>query len=405
MSTVSAHLHVDDPRPDVLGADELAAALAVRDLTDPARGPHATQLVVDLLQHALRARWNNRIHLIRTHPLVPVEDNYERLGYPPDAVTRDARYTRYVSETCMLRSHTSAAIPPALRDLARRAGGPRSPRGPWDDVLLVCPGMVYRRDVVDRIHTGTPHQIDLWRIVRSGRRLAADDLDEMIDTVVHAVLPEAAYRAVPASHPYTEHGRQVDVRHENAWVEVGECGLAARHVLERAGLDESVSGLAMGLGLDRLVMLRKGIPDIRLLSATDRRIADQMLDLAPYRRVSKHPPISRDLSVAVDADADAETLGGTVRDVLGPHADAVEEIRVIAETPTEDLPDAAIARLGARAGQKNVLLRIVLRDPARTLSDAEANTIRDRVYAAVHRGTAHQWTGPRPPGADPSGSR
>nr|BFE87085.1 hypothetical protein GCM10020093_096860 [Planobispora longispora] len=95
----------------MLGADELARALAVRDLSDPARGAHAVQLVVDTLVRALRASWNNRVQLIRDHPLVSVEDNYERLGYPQDAVSRDARYTRYVSRTCMLRSHTSAMIP------------------------------------------------------------------------------------------------------------------------------------------------------------------------------------------------------------------------------------------------------------------------------------------------------
>jgi phenylalanyl-tRNA synthetase alpha chain len=398
MSAVSARSPIDAPHPDPLTVDQLTAALMARDLTDPARGPHAVQVVGDLLQRALHARWNNRVRHIRAHPLVPIEDNYERLGYPPDAVTRDARYTRYASETCMLRSHTTAAVPPALRDLAARHTA--DPSQAWADVLLVCPGVVYRRDVVDRIHTGTPHQIDLWRIVR-GSRMTGGDLDEMIDAVVRAVVPGAAYRAVPASHPYTEQGRQVDVWHEDEWIEIGECGLVARHVLDRADLGETVSGLAMGLGLDRLVMLRKGIPDIRLLSATDGRVAGQMLDLTPYRPVSKHPPISRDLSVAVDADADPETLGGTVRDALGPHVDAVEEIRVVVETPMADLPDAAIARLGARAGQKNVLLRIVLRDPIRTLSDEEANTIRDRVYAAVHQGTAYQWAGPQPPDGRP----
>src|SRR5687767_6701242 len=102
----------------LLSPDELARALNVRDLTDPTQGPHATQLVVGMLTEALQTSWRNEVRLIRAHPLVPVEDNYERLGYAPDAVTRDARYTRYASETCMLRSHTSAMIPPALRALA-----------------------------------------------------------------------------------------------------------------------------------------------------------------------------------------------------------------------------------------------------------------------------------------------
>ncbi|WP_084516393.1 PheS-related mystery ligase SrmL [Microtetraspora niveoalba] len=381
------------PRPYVLDASELAGALTTRDLSDPGQGPHAIQLVVDTLVRALHSRWHNQVRLVRAHPLVPVEDNYERLGYPPDAVTRDARYTRYASETCMLRSHTSAMIPPVLRELAGEIAG-EGGYG-WRDVLLACPGLVYRRDVVDRIHTGTPHQLDLWRVA-TGRRLGTGDLDEMVAAVVGSTLPGAPYRTVAASHPYTEDGRQVDVRVGEEWIEIGECGLAAPHVLAGAGLDPAVSGLAMGLGLDRLLMLRKQIPDIRLLTAPDSRIAGQMLDLAPYRAVSKHPPISRDLSVAVHAETDAETLGGAVRDALGPGTDAIEEIRVVSETPVEDLPPAAISRIGALPGQKNVLLRIVLRDPARTLSDEEANTIRDRVYAAVHQGTTHQWAGPRP---------
>nr|BFE87086.1 hypothetical protein GCM10020093_096870 [Planobispora longispora] len=129
-----------------------------------------------------------------------------------------------------------------------------------------------------------------------------------------------------------------------------------------------------------------------------------MLDLTPYRPVSRHPAISRDMSVAVHAEADAETLGGAVRDALGPYADAVEEIRLISETPVGDLPPSAVDRLGALPGQKNVLLRVVLRDPSRTLADGEANAIRDRIYAAVHRGTAHQWAGSRPPETTPDGT-
>ena len=75
--------------------------------------------------------------------------NYDRLGYPAEAITRDTRYTRYVDPGHMLRSHSSAMIPPALRRLSRQPDG---------DVLLACPGIVYRRDAIDWQHTGTPHQ-------------------------------------------------------------------------------------------------------------------------------------------------------------------------------------------------------------------------------------------------------
>ena len=98
--------------PALLTPDALARALAVPDLTDPAHGPHAVQLVADAAIAALAEAWDGvavRVH--RGHPVVPLEDNYDRLQYPPDAVARDARYTRYVSETCVLRSHTSAMVP------------------------------------------------------------------------------------------------------------------------------------------------------------------------------------------------------------------------------------------------------------------------------------------------------
>ena len=104
------------------------------------------------------------------------------------------------------------------------------------------------------------------------------------------------------------------------------------------------------------------------------------------------PATARDLSIAVAADVDAEELGDGVRRALDPgELDAVEEVRVVGETPGPALPPQAIARIGLWPGQKNVLLRLVLRHPTRTLTAPEANAVRDRVYAAVHEGDAHQW--------------
>ena len=147
----------------------------------------------------------------------------------------------------------------------------------------------------------------------------------------------------------------------------------------------------MGIGLDRALMLRKGIDDIRLLRSTDERIATQLRDLEPYRPVSAQPAVRRDLSIAVAAETTAEELGDRVREALGRRADAVEAVVVVAETPAAALPQAAVERLGIASGQKNVLLRVVLRHPSRTLTDAEANTLRNDVYRAVHEGSTDQW--------------
>jgi phenylalanyl-tRNA synthetase alpha chain len=153
------------------------------------------------------------------------------------------------------------------------------------------------------------------------------------------------------------------------------------------------TGLALGLGLDRLLMGVKNIPDIRLLRSADPRVARQMLDLRRYQPVSAMPAITWDVSVAVYAEEDEETIGDRVRDALGRDAHQVEEVRVLSATPCAELPAPAVARLGAQPGQKNLLVRVVLRDLDRTLTSPAANDLRDRVYRALHQGRVHQWAG------------
>ena len=355
--------------------------LGLRDLSDPAEGPHAIQLLIGQAVEGLCRAWGCEVRWCRGPRIVPVADNYDRLGYPAEAITREARYTRYVDAGHVLRSHSSAMIPPALRRLARQPG---------DDVLLACPGIVYRRDAIDWQHAGAPHQLDLWRITR--RAMSSTDLDQMIAVLLGALVPGRPRRQQPRAHPYTLHGRQVDVYQDGRWVEVGECGLAHPRVLAAAGLPGR-SGLALGMGLDRLLVLAKHIPDIRLLRSGDPRITRQMLDLARYQHVSSMPPITRDLSVAVPDDDDEETLGGRVRDALGSDTSCVEEVRVLSATSYRQLPASAIGRLGAKPGQKNLLVRIVLRDLEKTLTNETANALRDRIYRALHRGTEYQWAG------------
>lgn len=372
----------------LLSASDLQRALTTRDLTDPGQGAHAVQLIVDRLTEALPTAWRSASRTVRRDPIVALHDNYDHLGYAPDAVTRDARYTRYVDPAHVLRSHTSAMIPGALRQLAAETIDGTAP----SDVLLVCPGICYRRDTIDWQHTGEPHQIDLWRIQHG--RLGIDDLMDMIDRVVDAVLPGKRWRAVPADHPYTTRGHQIDVDWDGQWIEIGECGLAARAVLTAAGLDSPPwTGLAMGLGLDRLLLLRKGIPDIRLLRSSDPRVAEQMLDLAPYHPVSQLPAVRRDLSIVVGPHTviDEEVLGDRVRQALGAEADVAESVAIRSETAYDALPPSARERLGIAPGERNVLVRLLLRPLDRTLTDAEANRLRDQVYAELHEGAVAQW--------------
>ncbi len=366
----------------LLSADAICAALSLRDLSDEAAGPHAMQQIVNDLITSLQAAWQCAVRVARRPPIVDVSDNYDALHYSREAVARDVRYTRYLSEQVVLRTHTTAMIPGELRALAA------SERP--EDVLIACPGICYRRDCIDRLHTGEPHQLDLWRI-RSGE-LGEGDLEQMIALVVAAALPGARWRTSPAVHPYTLHGRQIDVEHAGSWVEIGECGVALPELLGEQGLDPAhASGLAMGVGLDRLLMLRKGIDDIRLLRSSDPRVASQMLDLSPYRAVSRQPAVVRDLSLAVPADRPAEELGDRVRSALGADAAHVESVAIVSETPYAALPDAAIERMGMSPEHKNVLVRIVLRRLDRALTHTEANGLRNAIYSALHTGSRGEW--------------
>jgi phenylalanyl-tRNA synthetase alpha chain len=364
-------------------AQAYATALALRDLTDETQGRHCMQRIVADVIAALQTVWSCQVVLHRSHPLVSIEDNYERLGYADDAAARDARHTRYLDDAHVLRTHTSAMIPALLRK--HRA---------WShsETLLVCPGLVYRRDSIDRLHVGEPHQLDLWRIAHTP--LDKADLQEMVALVLQALLPGAAYRCTATSHPYTEAGIEVEVAIGGEWVEILECGLAAQEVLDTAGLSDRY-GLAMGIGLDRVLMLRKGIGDIRLLRSTDERVQTQMLDLQPYRPVSPMPLVRRDLSIAVEQETSAEDLGDRVRSALGsPRTDYVESVEIISETKSEALPKDARDRIGMSPEQKNVLVRVVLRHPTRTLTTEDANVLRDDIYAAIHEGSVHQWATP-----------
>jgi phenylalanyl-tRNA synthetase alpha chain len=363
--------------PSYLNPDELHHALCARDLSDRGHGPHSMQTLLRDVVCALSDTLGVPHRLIRHSPLVSVADNYDHLGFSPADVTRDQRYSRYVSPTVMLRSHTSASIPGLLRGL--------DPKQPIDE-LWAIPGLVYRRDSIDRTHVGTPHQVDLWR-VSSRTALGPDHLRDMIGALVAAVLPGAEWRAVPAVHPYTQQGLQIDARMGGDWLELAECGLMAPQLFLDAGLEPGKwSGLALGMGLDRALMLRKGIPDIRLLRSSDPRIEQQMLDLSPWKPVSQMPPISRDISIVVAADLDGELLGDRVRTALGDGAEDLESVELLAMTVSEELPAPARDRLRIHSGQANALIRLVLRPLGRTLTDPEANQIRDDVYLSLHEG-------------------
>jgi phenylalanyl-tRNA synthetase alpha chain len=106
------------------------------------------------------------------------------------------------------------------------------------------------------------------------------------------------------------------------------------------------------------------------------------------------PAIRRDLSLVLrdPADADAEVLGDLARGALGADADVLAAVDIRAVTPASELPPAAVDRLRMAPGDVNVLVRLALQPLDRTLTDAQANLLRDRVYVALHQGVVRELT-------------
>lgn len=355
-----------------LSPERLNRYLALPDLTDSSSGVHAINIVLDKLVKAIE-RWSKlKAEIVRSSPIVSVKDNYDRLYYEPDAVARSVRYSHYVDDETILRTHTTAAVPGLLRSTTA-------------DRLMVLPGLVYRRDTVDRTHVGEPHQVDLWMVQKG--RLRRSDLLNMIEAVMSAILPGVEYRCNETIHPYTVNGLEVEARLDGDWLEILECGEAHPWLLNDSGLaSQKWSGLAMGIGLDRLVMLLKGIHDIRLLRNPDARIARQMVSLAPYEPVSNQPPVKLHLSVTV-ADPDMELVGDKIRETLGDRCEWIEDVELIMADSWDRVPPIARDRLGMAPDQTNLLIELRLRSPTESIPKKLSREIYREVYLALHEGT------------------
>ena len=152
-------------------------------------------------------------------------------------------------------------------------------------------------------------------------------------------------------------------------IEVFEAGLVHPEVMKNAGIDpEKYSGLALGMGVERLIMARKNLPDIRLIRSVEPRVLKQMSNLEKYKDVSNMPQLTRDMSYCVYKNDTEEDICEEIRNVFGDNADLLEQVEILKRTPYSELEDIAKQRLGATENQDNVLIRITLRHPDKTLT-------------------------------------
>ena len=196
--------------------------------------------------------------------------NFEALNIPKDHPARD---TLYINENILLRTQTS---PVQVRVMEQKK----------PPIRIISPGRVYRSDALDATHSPLFHQIE-GLVVDKGITFA--DLKGTLETFIKRLYGEdSVVRFRPHHFPFTEPSAEVDVQCFNCkgegcrlckgegWIEILGCGMVHPKVLSNCGIDPEVySGFALGMGLERVVMRRYNIDDIRLFYENDVRFLKQ----------------------------------------------------------------------------------------------------------------------------------
>ncbi len=199
--------------------------------------------------------------------------NFEALNIPKDHPARDMQDTFYVSEDILLRTHTS---PVQIRTMLRQK----------PPVRIIVPGRVYRRDALDQTHSPVFHQVEGLAVDRD---ISMGDLRGTLELFARELFgPDSRIRFRPSFFPFTEPSAEVDVLcfgckgagcricKASGWLEILGSGMVHPHVFRTVGYDpEEVTGWAVGMGVERVAMLRYGIDDIRLFYENDVRFLTQ----------------------------------------------------------------------------------------------------------------------------------
>lgn len=201
-----------------------------------------------------------------------VEDEYhcfDALNTPADHPARDTQDTFYLDTPArlLLRTHTSS-----VQIRVMRAQPP--------PVRIIVPGRVYRRDNADATHNPTFHQVEGLYVDRG---VTVGDLKGTVEFVFRELMgPDTKIRFRPHYFSYTEPSFEIDFgspltrKMGREWLEIAGCGMVHPQVFENVGYDPEVwTGWAFGFGIERIAMIRYGIPDIRLFYQNDVRFLRQ----------------------------------------------------------------------------------------------------------------------------------
>ncbi len=211
--------------------------------------------------------------------------NFDALNFDPDHPAREMQDTFFIDPPesgLVLRTHTSPVQVRAA--LARRDALTNEGRG----IYVVCPGKTFRTDELDATHTPVFHQIEGLAVDKG---LTMAHLKGTLDAFARSLFgPDARTRLRPSFFPFTEPSAEMDLRcfvcdggdpdcrtcSGTGWIEWGGCGMTHPNVLRAAGIDpDEYTAFAFGMGIERTLMFRHGVKDMRDMVEGDVRFSQQ----------------------------------------------------------------------------------------------------------------------------------
>lgn len=200
-------------------------------------------------------------------------NNFDALNAPADHPSRDFQDTFYINDTTLLRTQTSPVQIRAMKTMT-------------PPIRIISPGRVYRCDEVDATHSPMFHQLEGLVI---DKNITLGDLKGLLELWAKEMFGEnTKTRFRPHNFPFTEPSAEVDVScfvcggkgcrlcKGEGWIELLGAGLVHPNVLKAGGIDPEIySGLAFGMGIERVVMTSYGIDDMRHLYENDIRFLGQ----------------------------------------------------------------------------------------------------------------------------------
>jgi len=198
--------------------------------------------------------------------------NFEALNFPKDHPARDMQDTFFISDTVLLRTHTS---PVQIRTMLKQA----------PPVRIIAPGTVYRCDS-DATHSPMFHQIEGLMVDKG---VTFGDLKGILTIFINQLFGQGTgVRLRPSFFPFTEPSAEVDIAcvickgkgcrvcKNTGWLEILGAGMVDPEVYRHVNYDSEIySGFAFGMGIERIAMLKYGISDMRLLFENDLRFLKQ----------------------------------------------------------------------------------------------------------------------------------